>query len=164
MSLVWVSMHRSYAIPFPASRLTIPVLRVSNGDCFRTPDDGTMRPMRYVHLHICMRLLVARIANSDTAYSSTFAIDNPETTRLKIKMSAFLSGFTLTSIFGSSTNNDDEFWSEPSTLKTQLTAEASFTGPGIACDNSMANSLTRKHNVAHRRNQSLQLHYAAPSA
>lgn len=84
------------------------------------------------------------------------------------KMSAYLSGFSFTSLFTTSTaaEEDDGYWQEPSTMKPQLTANASLTPETIQsmCENSSKSSLTGKHNIAYHRNRSLQLHYAAPSA
>lgn len=84
-------------------------------------------------------------------------------------MSAYLSGFSFSSLFGPSTattNQDDDFWQEPSTMRPQLTANTSLyqDNSQTICENSSMSSLTEKHHIAHRRNKSLQIHYAAPSA
>src|SRR4051812_14061273 len=82
-----------------------------------------------------------------------------------VKMSAYLSTLSFSSIFGSIYNTtaaDDGFWQEPSTIKAPLTAAASVESEAGGCDGTA--TPTTKHTIAHRRNKSLQLHYAAPTA
>lgn len=79
-------------------------------------------------------------------------------------MSAYLTGFAFPSFFSSGANQDDGFWQEPSTIKTRLTAANSSDTEMGACPATTTGDLTARHTIAHRRNKSMQLHYAAPSA
>ncbi|KAK5946383.1 hypothetical protein PMZ80_000526 [Knufia obscura] len=80
-------------------------------------------------------------------------------------MSAYFSAIVFPSFFSSSNATvDDGFWQEPSTIKTKLTAADSLIAEADACIASNAAGLAAKHTISHRRNKSMQLYYAAPSA
>jgi len=79
-------------------------------------------------------------------------------------MSAYISGFVFPSLFNSNASLDDGFWQEPSTIKIRLTAADSLIAELGACNATTTVGLTAKHSIAHRRNRSMQLHFAAPCA
>ena len=79
-------------------------------------------------------------------------------------MSAYISGFTFPSLFNSSASLDDGFWQEPSTVKIRLTAAESLIAEAGTCNATTTSGLIAKHSIVHRRNKSLQLHFAAPCA
>ena len=80
-------------------------------------------------------------------------------------MTAFFSALIVNNFFRSTAiNNDDGFWEEPSTIKTRLTAQASYVEEHSTCGLTAASALATKHSLADRRQKSYGLTYAAPSA
>lgn len=80
-------------------------------------------------------------------------------------MTAFFSALIVNNFFCSTAiNNDDGFWEEPSTIKTRLTAQASYVEEHSTCGLTAASALATKHSLADRRQKSYGLTYAAPSA